>query len=150
MFEKMINFIKGAISKMFNTSDIAKDFNIDISTNDEVMKLIEKCANIYNHKAPWLNEEVKSLNVAKTICEKVAKAVTIEFKSKIEDKEIDKLYQRFLKNIRTNTEYTLAKGGMFFKPFYSNGRIKISCIHADKFIPTKFDSTGELLGRYFY
>lgn len=149
MFERIISFIKGAISKMFNTSDIAKDFNIDISTNDEVMKLIEKCANIYNHKAPWLNEEVKSLNVAKTICEKVAKAVTIEFKSKIEDKETDKLYQRFLKNIRTNTEYALAKGGMFFKPFYSNGRIKISCIHADKFIPTKFDSTGELLGAIF-
>ncbi|MCI8482230.1 MAG: phage capsid protein, partial [Clostridia bacterium] len=134
---------------MFNTGDIAKDFNTDIQASDEVMKLIEKCANIYNHKAPWLNEEVKSLNVAKTICEKVAKAVTIEFKSKVEDKEIDKLYQRFLKNIRTNTEYTLAKGGMFFKPFYSNGRIKVSCIHADKFIPTKFDSTGELLGAIF-
>lgn len=134
---------------MFNTSDIAKDFNIDITTNNEVMQLIEKCSNIYNHKAPWLNEEVKSLNVAKTICEKVAKAVTIEFKSQVEDKEIDKIYQRFIKNIRVNTEYTLAKGGMFFKPFYSNGKIKISCIQGDKFIPVKFDSTGQLLGAIF-
>lgn len=134
---------------MFNTSDIAKDFNIDISTNNEVMQLIEQCSNIYNHKAPWLNEEVKSLNVAKTICEKVAKAVTIEFKTQVEDKEIDKIYQRFIKNIRVNTEYTLAKGGMFFKPFYSNEKIKISCIQGDKFIPVKFDSTGELLGAIF-
>ncbi len=134
---------------MFNTSDIAKDFNIDISTNNEVMQLIEQCSNIYNHKAPWLNEEVKSLNVAKTICEKVAKAVTIEFKTQVEDKEIDKIYQRFIKNIRVNTEYTLAKGGMFFKPFYSNGKIKISCIQGDKFIPVKFDSAGELLGAIF-
>ena len=149
MFEKVITWIKGAISKMFNTSDIAKDFNIDISSSDEVLQLIEKCSNIYNHNAPWLNEEVKSLNVAKTICEKVAKAVTIEFKSQVEDEEIDKIYQRFIKNIRTNTEYTLAKGGMFFKPFYANGRIKISCIQGDKFIPTKFDSTGELLGAIF-
>lgn len=149
MFEKIRSFIKGAINKMFNTNDIAKDFNIDISTSDEVMRLIEKCSDIYNHKAPWLNEEVKSLNVAKTICEKVAKAVTIEFKSQVTDKEIDKIYQRFVKNIRTNTEYSLAKGGMFFKPFYSNGKIKVSCIHADKFIPVKFDSTGELLGAIF-
>lgn len=149
MFEKIISFIRGAINKMFNINDIAKDFNIDISTNDEVIKLIEKCSSIYNHKASWLNEEVKSLNVAKTICEKVAKAVTIEFKSQVEDENIDKIYQRFIKNIRTNTEYTLAKGGMFFKPFYSNGRIKVSCIHADKFIPVKFDSTGELLGAIF-
>lgn len=149
MFEKVVKFIKGAISKMFNTTDIAKDFNIDISNNDDVLRLIELCANIYNHRAPWLNEEVKSLNVAKTICEKVAKAVTIEFKSKVEDVEIDKIYQRFIKNIRINTEYTLAKGGMFFKPFYSNGKVKISCIQGDKFIPVKFDSTGELLGAIF-
>ena len=31
MFERIVNWIKGAISKMFNTTDIAKDFNIDIS-----------------------------------------------------------------------------------------------------------------------
>lgn len=149
MFEKVINFIKGAISKMFNTSDIAKDFNIDISIRDEMLSAIEKWASIYNSKAPWLNEEVKSLHVAKTICEKVAKAVTIELKTKVDDKEIDKVYQRFIKSIRTNTEYALGKGGMFFKPFYTNGKIKISCIQADKFIPTKFDSTGELLGAIF-
>lgn len=149
MFEKIITFIKGVVSKMFNTTDIAKDFNIDISTSNEVMQLIELCSNIYNHKAPWLNEEVKSLNVAKTICEKVAKAVTIEFKTKVEDEQIDEIYQRFIKNIRTNTEYTLAKGGMFFKPFYANGRIKINCVQGDRFIPVKFDSTGELLGAIF-
>ena len=79
---------------MFNTSDISKDFNIDISTSDKSLKLIELCTNIYNHKAPWLNEEVKSLNVAKTICEKVAKAVTIEFKSQVEDEEIEKIYKK--------------------------------------------------------
>lgn len=149
MFERLVNFIKGAINKMFNTTDIAKDFNIDISTSNEILSAIEEWSKIYNSKAPWLNEEVKSLHVAKTICEKVAKAVTIEFKSQVEDKEIDKVYQRFIKNIRTSTEYALGKGGMFFKPFYSNGKIKISCIQADKFIPTKFDSTGELLGAIF-
>lgn len=149
MFERIVNFIKGAINKMFNTTDIAKDFNIDISTSNEMLSAIEKWSAIYNSKAPWLNEEVKSLHVAKTICEKVAKAVTIEFKSQVDDKQIDKIYQRFIKNIRTNTEYALGKGGMFFKPFYANGKIKISCIQADKFIPTKFDSTGELLGAIF-
>ena len=149
MFERIVNFIKGAINKMFNKTEIAKDFNIDISTSDEVLAAIEKWSNIYNGKAPWLSEEVKSLKVAKTICEKVAKAVTIELKTKVDDEEINKVYKRFMKNIRTNTEYALGQGGMFFKPFYANGKIKISCIQADKFIPTKFDSTGELLGAIF-
>ena len=61
MFERIVNFIKGAINKMFNTTDIAKNFNIDISTSNEVLSAIEKWSNIYNSKAPWLNEEVKSL-----------------------------------------------------------------------------------------
>ena len=149
MFERLVNWIKGAINKMFKTSDIAKEFNIDISASDNSLALIRQCADIYNHKAPWLDEETKSLNVGKTICEKVAKAVTIEFKSQCEDEQIENIYQRFLKNIRTNTEYSLAKGGMFFKPFYANGKIKISCIQHDMFIPVKFDSTGELLGAIF-
>lgn len=149
MFERIVNFVKGAINKMFNTTDIAKDFNIDISISDEMLSIIEKWSNIYNSKLPWLNKEVKSLHVAKTICEKVAKAVTIKLKTKVDDVEINNVYQRFIKNIRTNTEYALGKGGMFFKPFCSNGKIKISCIQADKFIPTKFDSTGELLGAIF-
>lgn len=149
MFEKVVSWIKGVISKMFNTNDIIKDFNLDISPSSEVMELIKLCSNVYNHRAPWLNKEVKSLNVAKTICEKVAKAVTIEFKSQCEDEEIEKIYQRFLKNIRTNTEYALGKGGIFFKPFYANGKIKISCIQHDMFIPVNFDSTGELHGAIF-
>ena len=50
MFERLINFIKGAMNKMFNTTDIAKDFNIDISTSDEMLSAIEKWSNIYNGK----------------------------------------------------------------------------------------------------
>ena len=60
MFEKIITWIKGAINKMFNTGEITKNFTIDISTNDIVFEMIELCSNIYNQKAPWLNEEVKS------------------------------------------------------------------------------------------
>ena len=56
MFERIINFIKGAINKMFSTTDIAKDFNIDISTSNEMLSTIEKWSAIYNSKAPWLNE----------------------------------------------------------------------------------------------
>lgn len=134
---------------MIGTSDLFKDFCIENTIPYQVINMIENCSNIFNGNVPWKDEETKTLHVAKTICEKVAKAVTIEFKSKCEDEEINKVYQKFLKNIRIYTEYALGKGGVFFKPFFSNGKIKISTIHADKFIPTKFDTTGELLGAIF-
>ena len=38
MFERIVGWIKGAINKMFNTGDIAKDFNIDISDSDTTLK----------------------------------------------------------------------------------------------------------------
>ena len=52
----------------------------------------------------------------------------------------------YLRNKRRNTEYMIGKSCIFFKPYYSNGEIKISVIQADKFIPVKFDDDGNLLG----
>lgn len=94
-------------------------------------------------------EWYKVIACCKTMCEKVAKAVTIEFKSQCTDKTIDNLYQKFLRKIRRNTEYAIGKSCIFFKPAYENGKIKITSIQADKFIPVKFDDSGDLLAAIF-
>ena len=131
---------------MFDYNKIANDFDIDVETSKTVLDAVQKWADIFNGKEPWVNDQVMSIHVAKSICETVAKAVTIEYKSKCSDENIDKIYQKFLKRIRTNTEYGIAKSYIFFKPYYSNGTIKISVVQADKCIPFKFSNDGDLLG----
>lgn len=149
MFSQLINKIKGWWRNMFDYNKIIKDFELDTDTSKEMLDAIQKWSDIFNGNEPWIDKETVSLHVAKTMCEKVAKAVTIEFKSECTDKYIDNIYQRFLKNKRKNVEYAIGKSCIFFKPSYENGKIKISTIQADKFIPTKFDDTGELLGAIF-
>ena len=81
MINSLINKIKGWWHKMFDYKKIVKDFGLDIQTSENIIDAITKWSNIYNKNEPWLDENTKSLHVARTMCEKVAKAVTIEFKS---------------------------------------------------------------------
>ena len=129
---------------MFDFAKIAKDFNIDIQTSNEMLDAIQKWSQIFNGKEPWINSETQSLHVAKTICEKVAEAVSVEFNSHVDEPYIDKIYQKFLTNLQTNTEYMVGKSCIFFRPYFNNG-IKINVIQADKFIPVRFDDDGNLL-----
>ena len=83
---------------MFDYNKIKNDFNLDIETSKDILDAIQEWSDIYNGKEPWVNksEGIMSLHVAKSICEKVAKAVTIEYKSKCSDKYIDSVYQKIL------------------------------------------------------
>ena len=149
MLDRFINTVKGWWKKMFDYNKIITDFGLDTDTSKEMLDAIQKWSDIFNGNEPWIDSNTKSLHVAKTMCERVSKAVTIEFKSKCDDETIDKVYQRFLRKIRTNTEYAIGKSCIFFKPIYENGRIKITTIQADKFIPVKFDDSGEILAAIF-
>lgn len=149
MFNNIINTIKGWWKNMFDYNKIINDFGLDTQTSKEMLDAIQNWSNIFNGNEPWANKDTISLHVAKTMCEKVAKAVTIEFKSECDDKYINAIYQKFLKNKRKNVEYAIGKSSIFFKPSYENGKINITTIQADKFIPVKFDDTGELLGAIF-
>ncbi len=134
---------------MFDYNKILTDFGIDTETSKEMLDAIQNWSRIFNGNESWIDKNTISLHVAKTMCEKVAKAVTIEFKSECDDEYIDKVYQRFLRNKRKITEYAIGKSCIFFKPSYSNGNIKITTIQADKFIPIKFDDSGDLLAVIF-
>lgn len=145
MINGLISKIKGWWHKMFDYGKIARDFDLDMQTSKEVLDAIQEWSKIYNGNEPWCDSETISLHVAKTISEKVSEAVVVEYKSTCSEQYINKIYQRFLNKIQTNTELMIGKSCIFFKPYYSNGKININVIQADKFIPVKFTDDGELL-----
>ena len=130
---------------MFDYKKIMNDFGLDSQTSSDMLDAIQNWSNIFNKKEPWIDKNTVSLHVAHTICETVAKAVTIEFKSECDDPKINEIYQLFLRKIRRNTEYAIGKSCEFFKPSYENGKIVISVIQGDKFIPISFDDSGKLI-----
>ena len=137
MIGKLINSFKGWWNKMFDYNKIIQDFNLDTNTSSEILDAIQKWSQIFNGNEPWIDENTTSLHVAKTMCEKVSKADNIEYKSVCSEPYVDKIYQKFLKNKRRNTEAMIGKSCIFFRPYYDGKGIKVSVIQADKFIPTK-------------
>lgn len=145
MFNSLIEKVKGWWRKMFDYNKIVKDFNLDIQTSENILNAINKWSQIYNKQEPWIDNNTKSLHVARTMCEKVAKAVTIEFKSTCSEKYVDSVYQKVLKKKRLFTEQMLGKSSIFLRPYFDGKDIKVNIIQADKFIPVSFDDDGNLV-----
>lgn len=145
MFNSLLEKVKGWWRKMFDYNKIVKDFNLDIQTSENIINAINKWSQIYNKQEPWIDSNTKSLHVARTMCEKVAKAVTIEFKSTCSEKYVDSVYQKVLKKKRLFTEQMLGKSSIFLRPYFDGKDIKINIIQADKFIPVSFDDDGNLV-----
>ena len=61
----------------------------------------------------------------------------------------NEIYQTFLSNIESDTEYACAGGGTIFKPYVKNNTIAIETVQATRFTPTEFDTTGKLIGAIF-
>lgn len=146
MINGIINKIKGWWHKMFDYNKIVSDFGLDIQTSKNILDAIQEWSKIYNKCEPWIDKETKSLHVARTMCEKVAKAVTIEYKSTCSEPYIDNIYQKLLKKKRKYTESMLGKSLIFFRPYYNGKDIKVNVIQADKFIPVSFDDDDNLIG----
>ncbi|MGL5751068.1 MAG: phage portal protein [Paraclostridium sp.] len=150
MFSKLKGFIGKVVSKLFPKSTIQKELNIDISMSDEMSEAISVWTLLYEDKAPWKDGETKSLNIASSIASEIARLVTVEFESEIIGNDyLNEQYQVALKDIRRYVEYACAKGGIVFKPYVNDDCIEVDFVQADKFLPTAYNSRGEITGIVF-
>lgn len=145
MIDGIISKVKGWWYKLFDYNKIVSDFGLDMQTSKDVLDAIQEWNKIYNKNEPWIDDNTKSLHVARTMCEKVAKAVTVEYKSTCSEPYIDNIYQKLLKKKRKYTESMLGKSLIFFRPYFDGKNIKVNVIQADKFIPVSFDDDDNLL-----
>lgn len=149
---KILDLIKGVINKMFGKNTIENALKVDAAVSSEMQNALDLWNLIYKNKSPWINENVKSLNLGKAIAQEFARLITIEMKSKVKGSEradyIDIIYQKELKKLRRNVEYMCAKGGFVYKPYVKNDRIVIDCVQADMFFPTEF-TDDKLTGAIF-
>lgn len=146
MWQSIKNFLMGAWNKVFNKKQIGEVFGNNINISDKMIQSIQKWSNIYINQSPWLTKDIKSLGLGGSIPSELARLVTVELKSTVSGSEradfLNEQYKKILKNIREQTEYGLAKGGIVFKPYVYNENIKVDYVQADEFYPISFDSNG--------
>ncbi len=149
MLFQWISWIRKGMQRLLLEENAGEELPI----SDKMRQAVELWSAIYRQEAPWLSEEgVYGLEVAGVLASELARMVTVEMESRLTGARGDLLndsYQQLLGQIRTVTELACAKGGVCFKPYLSQGRIRIDWVPAEEFLPLSYDSNGQITGAAF-
>ena len=154
MFQRILNFIKGVIAKMFNIGTIKNALNIDVAISTEMAKAIELFEKIYINEAPWLKKDmVESLELGSSIANEFTRLTTLEMKSEITGSPradfLNKEYQKLKERLNQNLEVGNAVGGLVFKPYVKDGKLYVDLVKGSCFYPTEFNSSGDIIAGIF-
>ena len=150
MFSKFKELIRKVVNRLFSKNLIQKNIDTDIAVSDSMTKAIDLWDKIYTEKAPWLDDDTKSLSLGSVIANEVARLVTVEFESEITGNDfLQAQYLNVLDDLRRYVEYACAKGGLVFKPYVDGNTITVDYVQADRFFPTAYNSKGEVTAAVF-
>lgn len=126
---------------MFSIRTLKELFGQDISISQEMITAIEKWRSMYRGQAPWVDEQVDSLQIEQGICREFANVCLNEMESSISVEPLDNIYQSAVRDLNENLQSGLALGSFCIKPL---GEDKVEYITQERFIPLKFDARGRL------
>lgn len=153
MLNRMIEWIRGVIAKMFHINDVKRTLGVDVAIGSEMQKAIELWTQMFLDEAPWLNATTQSAGLAASIANEVARLVTVELDSSVSGSEraawLDAQMRPVFDGLPRSMEYACAGGAMVFKPYVDGGCIAVDCVPAWRFLPTSFNSRGEVTGAVF-
>lgn len=153
MFEKVKEWFLRGIDKMLSKSTIEDALKVKTAISNEMDKAMNLWLKIFTNNAPWLNEEVRSLQLGASIAEEFARLITLEMKSEVTGSAradyINEYYQKVLEELKSKLALFNAVGGGFFKPYVKNNRFYIDYIPQTDCKPLKFDSAGNITSMVF-
>lgn len=161
MLNEIKQFFRRIYSMIFPIKSVNEAFKIEVPVNTEMNAAIARWHNLYVGKPDYIKDgDYKTMLLPSAVASELARLVTIEMKSEIAiDKEgssndertvfLNKCYQEVVEQLRIQTEYALAKGGIVFKPYLDDGFIVVDFVQADKFAPLGFNSRGEITSCVF-
>ena len=145
MFSTVVGWIKTIIDKLLIRN--GNNINEDIPVSEEMKQSIDLWEKMYKGQAPWIDEDVKSLNLEADICTEFARLIMLEHKSELTGSfKADFIYPEYKKVLKllrdSKLELLLAMGGLVLKPYISNRKLCTDIIQVNKFIPLSFNSNG--------
>lgn len=127
-----------------SVSEVTKHQSVMTET---MMAAIEQWIDMFESSPP------KSLRLPAIIASEVARAVTLEMKVEMSGSSmgefINEQFKPVIKDIRPNTEYACAGGGIVFKPYVSDDRIVTEIVHANACYPVAFNAAQKITSMFF-
>lgn len=146
LFDKFIDFWKGVTARMFSKQTVQDALGIHVAASTEMIEAIQRWTAMFEEKE-------SKLRLPSAIASEMARLVTIEMKSEITGSKradyLNEIYGRVIAKAKINTEFAAAKGAVVFKPYVADGEMGVDCIGADAFYPTKYNTSGDVVGGVF-
>lgn len=146
MFGKILNAIRGVIRKMFPAKTLKQAIGQDIAISQQMIEKIELWGAMYRGQAPWVDDQVDSLQIEQGICREFANVCLNEMESSISIDQMDKVYQMAIRDLNENLQAGIAIGSFCIKPL---GGSAVEYVTADRFVPLSFDARGRLTSVVF-
>lgn len=162
MFKSLIGKVKGVLQKMGLIKNIRSISDVkSITIDDQYYKHIDQWKALYQgYFSEWhdikyqtINGQKKrrmaTLNMPKVLSQEMATLIfnercEINISDKKLSEDIKEVFKgnKFVKRFQDYLEFQFALGGMVIKPYVSDGKIKLSFVTADCFIPIGWDNQG--------
>ena len=135
---------------MRSIAEVAQNESI---TSDRMMEAIDMWLEMFGGNAPWLGQNPQSLGLPAIVASEIARQVTLEMEVNITGSPmadfLTEQFEQVIKDIRPNTEYACAGGGIVFKPYIYNDGITTEIVHANAFYPVAFNNAQKITAAYF-
>ncbi|MHB8114584.1 MAG: phage portal protein, partial [Bellilinea sp.] len=138
---------------MIGRTTIQQALSAEVAVSDTMLNAIGEWAKIYENKADWLSDSVKSLNLGAAISAEIARSSTMEMVMTVEGSPralyLQAQLEKVMNRLREELERGCAKGGLVMKPYVDGDNINIDIVQADQFFPIRFDNSGNITACVF-
>lgn len=146
MFGKILNAIRGVIKKMFPAKTLKQVIGHEVAISQQMIERIELWGAMYRGQAPWVDDQVDSLQIEQGICREFANVCLNEMESSISNERLDKIYQTAIRELNENLQAGIGLGSFCIKPL---GGSSVEYVTADRFVPIAFDARDRLTSVVF-
>lgn len=131
---------------MFPAKTLKQVIGQDVAISQQIIERIELWGAMYRGQAPWVDNQVDSLQIEQGICREFANVCLNEMESSISNEQLDKIYQAAIRNLNENLQAGIGLGSFCIKPL---GGDAVEYVTADRFVPIAFDAKDRLTSAVF-
>lgn len=131
---------------MFPVRTLKQVIGQDLAISERMITEIEKWSAMYRGQAPWIDEQVESLQIEQGICREFANVCLNEMESSVSVEKLDEIYKAAIRDLNENLQTGIGFGSFCIKPLGGNS---VEYIAADRFVPIAFDSRNRLTSVVF-
>lgn len=134
--------------------NVQKAMGVPVAESSTMSAAIMLWDLMYTNRAPWLNEEIKTLSLPAGICSEIATAVTMESRIELNagdrmTEAIGKGFHQVIGDLSDIVELMSAGGGIVLKPYVSGDHVEVDYVRSGNVFPVAFDSGKEMTAAIF-